>query len=137
MWLNSHQEGFKPVRLYADTMNTRAWPGGMGFAKAGGNYAPTIQPAVRAQEEHGCAQARQNLIGVVCASARLSPSLCLTFSCFRLCIRPANQFTIHNLEQQSVWTAEAFVTPVHGCLWRDDVSTAYECMGSKRLSLCV
>lgn len=46
------------MRLYADTKNCRAWPGGMGFAKAGGNYAPTILPAVAAKEEHDCAQAR-------------------------------------------------------------------------------
>lgn len=45
------------MKLYADTVNTRAWPGGMGFAKAGGNYAPTILPAVEAQDKHGCAQA--------------------------------------------------------------------------------
>ena len=51
------QEGFKPIKLFADTVNRRAWPGGMGFAKAGGNYAPTILPQFKAQEEHGCAQA--------------------------------------------------------------------------------
>lgn len=50
------EEGFNPIRLYADTENRRAWPGGMGFAKAGGNYAPTILPQVEAQEHHGCAQ---------------------------------------------------------------------------------
>eukprot|EP00904_Undaria_pinnatifida_P004435 jgi/Undpi1/13993/HiC_scaffold_9.g03644.m1 len=51
-----YKEGFNPIRLYADTKNRRAWPGGMGFAKAGGNYAPTILPQVEAQEQHGCAQ---------------------------------------------------------------------------------
>ena len=50
------QEGFNPIKLYADTEHRRAWPGGMGFAKAGGNYAPTIQPQALALEEHGCAQ---------------------------------------------------------------------------------
>ena len=55
----NRQEGFNPIRLYADTENRRAWPGGMGFAKAGGNYAPTILPQVEAQEQHGCAQARK------------------------------------------------------------------------------
>ena len=34
--------GFKPVKLYADTVNVRAWPGGVGNAKLGGNYGPTI-----------------------------------------------------------------------------------------------
>lgn len=52
------QEGFNPIKLYADTEHRRAWPGGMGFAKAGGNYAPTIQPQAQALEEHGCAQVR-------------------------------------------------------------------------------
>ncbi|CAM9707854.1 unnamed protein product, partial [Hapterophycus canaliculatus] len=51
-----YKEGFNPIRLYADTEHRRAWPGGMGFAKAGGNYAPTIQPQAEALEEHGCAQ---------------------------------------------------------------------------------
>eukprot|EP00903_Cladosiphon_okamuranus_P020178 g18522.t1 len=51
-----YKEGFNPIRLYADTEHRRAWPGGMGFAKAGGNYAPTIQPQAQALAEHGCAQ---------------------------------------------------------------------------------
>ncbi|CAN0022908.1 unnamed protein product [Scytosiphon promiscuus] len=51
-----YKEGFNPIRLYADTEHRRAWPGGMGFAKAGGNYAPTIQPQAEALKEHGCAQ---------------------------------------------------------------------------------
>eukprot|EP00752_Nemacystus_decipiens_P002932 g2727.t1 len=51
-----YKEGFNPIRLFADTEHRRAWPGGMGFAKAGGNYAPTIQPQALALEEHGCAQ---------------------------------------------------------------------------------
>lgn len=36
--------GFKPISLYADNHNVRAWPGGVGFTKCGGNYAPTINP---------------------------------------------------------------------------------------------
>jgi branched-chain amino acid aminotransferase len=36
--------GFQPVRLLADTKNVRAWPGGVGNAKLGGNYGPTIAP---------------------------------------------------------------------------------------------
>ncbi|CAN0385771.1 unnamed protein product [Ectocarpus sp. 12 AP-2014] len=51
-----YKEGFKPVKLYADTEQRRAWPGGMGFAKAGGNYAPTVKPGLKAKKEHGCAQ---------------------------------------------------------------------------------
>lgn len=34
--------GFKPVSLYCDTEAIRAWPGGTGNTKIGGNYAPTI-----------------------------------------------------------------------------------------------
>jgi len=41
--------GFKPVSLFADSANVRAWPGGMGNFKAAGNYAPTILPAEEAQ----------------------------------------------------------------------------------------
>jgi len=37
-----YPEGFKPVKLYADRDNVRAWPGGAGDTKVGGNYAPTI-----------------------------------------------------------------------------------------------
>jgi branched-chain amino acid aminotransferase len=40
-----YKGGFKPIKLYADTMNVRAWPGGVGNAKVGGNYAPTILPS--------------------------------------------------------------------------------------------
>ena len=36
--------GFAPVRLYADDNFVRAWPGGTGDTKVGGNYAPTIFP---------------------------------------------------------------------------------------------
>jgi branched-chain amino acid aminotransferase len=37
-----YKTGFKPVRLTADTPYVRAWPGGTGFAKVGGNYAATM-----------------------------------------------------------------------------------------------
>ena len=37
-----YPEGFKPVRLLAESDATRAWPGGTGDRKIGGNYAPTI-----------------------------------------------------------------------------------------------
>ncbi|CAM9615433.1 unnamed protein product [Phaeothamnion confervicola] len=51
-----YPEGFKPIRLLADTVNARAWPGSIGWAKAGANYASTILPAVEAQRNHGCQQ---------------------------------------------------------------------------------
>lgn len=37
-----YPEGFKPVKLLAEQERVRAWPGGLGNAKVGGNYAPTI-----------------------------------------------------------------------------------------------
>lgn len=43
--------GFKPVSLYADNKNVRAWPGGVGFTKCGGNYAPTINPQSEAAKK--------------------------------------------------------------------------------------
>lgn len=48
-------DGFKPVKLYADTENIRAWPGGVGNSKVGGNYAPGIQPQTAAAAL-GCSQ---------------------------------------------------------------------------------
>lgn len=51
-----YKSGFKPIRLYADTKNVRAWPGGVGNTKVGGNYGPTIYPSQVAAKEHGCAQ---------------------------------------------------------------------------------
>jgi len=35
-------------QLYADNVNVRAWPGGVGNCKVGGNYATTIKPAKEA-----------------------------------------------------------------------------------------
>jgi len=46
-----YPEGFAPVKLFADNRNVRAWPGGIGYAKAGGNYAPTIGPQTEAAEK--------------------------------------------------------------------------------------
>jgi branched-chain amino acid aminotransferase len=46
-----YPEGFAPVSLYADTENVRAWPGGMGDKKVGGNYAPTIMPQSQAAKK--------------------------------------------------------------------------------------
>jgi len=51
-----YKSGFKPVKLYADTVNTRAWPGGVGNAKVGGNYAPTILPSQIAAKQYGVSQ---------------------------------------------------------------------------------
>ena len=50
-----YAEGFKPIKLYADDKNVRAWPGGVGASKVGGNYGPTISPQMSAHE-HGCSQ---------------------------------------------------------------------------------
>ena len=41
-------DGFKPITVVADTVNVRAWPGGAGDTKIGGNYAPTIKPVLDA-----------------------------------------------------------------------------------------
>ena len=43
-----YPEGFKPVRLLAERDAVRAWPGGVGDMKVGGNYAPTIRTQVAA-----------------------------------------------------------------------------------------
>jgi len=43
--------GFKPVALYADPSVVRAWPGGTGGYKIGGNYAPGIAPALEASKK--------------------------------------------------------------------------------------
>lgn len=40
--------GFKPVDLLADPSKVRAWPGGTGNAKVGGNYALSILPGQEA-----------------------------------------------------------------------------------------
>ncbi|XP_053824347.1 branched-chain-amino-acid aminotransferase, mitochondrial isoform X1 [Vidua chalybeata] len=47
--------GFGPVRLLADPRHARAWPGGAGHCKLGGNYGPCLelQEAARAR---GCHQ---------------------------------------------------------------------------------
>ncbi|TFJ82818.1 hypothetical protein NSK_005893 [Nannochloropsis salina CCMP1776] len=50
-----YPEGFNPIKLYADTLNVRAWPGGVGNTKVGGNYGPTIRPQMEATRL-GCAQ---------------------------------------------------------------------------------
>lgn len=45
-----YSQGFKPIRLTADTSYVRAWPGGTGDAKVGGNYASTMKPAAEAAD---------------------------------------------------------------------------------------
>lgn len=51
-----YKSGFNPVKLFAGTEHVRAWPGGAGNVKAGGNYAPTIQVSRDALLKHGCDQ---------------------------------------------------------------------------------
>jgi branched-chain amino acid aminotransferase len=43
-----YKTGFKPVALEADPNKVRAWPGGVGQYKLGGNYAPGILPQMQA-----------------------------------------------------------------------------------------
>lgn len=48
-----YPDGFDPIAVYADSANVRAWPGGAGDTKIGGNYAPTIKPARDAHDATG------------------------------------------------------------------------------------
>lgn len=41
---------FTPIKLTTDTPYVRAWPGGSGASKIGGNYGPTMMPGQKAQE---------------------------------------------------------------------------------------
>ena len=43
-----YTQGFAPVKLTADTVDVRAWPGGTGGNKLGGNYGPTIRASAEA-----------------------------------------------------------------------------------------
>lgn len=43
-----YKTGFDPIKLTADTSCVRAWPGGTGNVKVGGNYAATMKPAAEA-----------------------------------------------------------------------------------------
>jgi branched-chain amino acid aminotransferase len=43
-----YSTGFKAVKLEATDYATRAWPGGVGDKKLGGNYAPCIRPQLEA-----------------------------------------------------------------------------------------
>jgi len=47
--------GLKPIKLYVETENVRAFPGGVGDNKIGGNYAPTILSQQRGSRL-GCSQ---------------------------------------------------------------------------------
>uniref|UniRef100_A0A0G4I9C0 Branched-chain-amino-acid aminotransferase n=1 Tax=Chromera velia CCMP2878 TaxID=1169474 RepID=A0A0G4I9C0_9ALVE len=47
--------GFKPVSILAESHYVRAWPGGSGDTKVGGNYGPTILPQALGAE-HGFQQ---------------------------------------------------------------------------------
>ena len=48
--------GLKPVSLFLDESNVRAWPGGVGNNKVGTNYAPTIGPQSDAADQYGTSQ---------------------------------------------------------------------------------
>lgn len=43
-----YKTNFEPVQLTAECDSVRAWPGGTGDAKVGGNYGPTIKPGFEA-----------------------------------------------------------------------------------------
>lgn len=49
--------GLKPIKLYVETQNVRAFPGGVGDTKIGGNYAPTLLPQLNGTQL-GCSQVR-------------------------------------------------------------------------------
>lgn len=46
-----YKTGFKPIRLATDTPYVRAWQGGTGNAKVGGNYGPTLKAAHEAAKQ--------------------------------------------------------------------------------------
>lgn len=43
-----YKTGFEPIRLTSDTPFVRAWPGGTGNSKVGGNYGPTMKAQAEA-----------------------------------------------------------------------------------------
>jgi len=49
------KSGFVPIKLSVDSKYIRAWPGGTGNVKFGGNYAPTVASIVQANAD-GCSQ---------------------------------------------------------------------------------
>ncbi|GBG88185.1 hypothetical protein CBR_g46674 [Chara braunii] len=55
---NTAAEGFRelaPIKVLVSMEHVRAWPGGVGYAKVGGNYAPAIVPQIEARK-FGCSQ---------------------------------------------------------------------------------
>lgn len=48
--------GLKPIKLYADPVHRRAWPGGSGNVKVGANYGPTIRHQKDVAAATGCQQ---------------------------------------------------------------------------------
>jgi len=46
-----YSKGFNPIRVYVSEKYTRAAPGGVGFAKCGGNYAAALLPSKEAHEK--------------------------------------------------------------------------------------
>mmetsp|Transcript_24837 Transcript_24837/g.30042 ORF Transcript_24837/g.30042 Transcript_24837/m.30042 type:complete len:298 (+) Transcript_24837:3-896(+) len=50
------KSGFVPIKLHVDGHYIRAWPGGTGNVKFGGNYAPTVSSQIAASQA-GCSQA--------------------------------------------------------------------------------
>ena len=79
-----YKAGFKPIKLLANTADVRAWPGGVGNAKLGGNYGPTIAPATEAIKQ-GYEQVRSYMC--VCLSICVSVCLCVCVSvCLCVCV---------------------------------------------------
>ncbi|KAI9223826.1 aminotransferase [Blastocladiella britannica] len=59
--------GFTAVSLLAQSSFVRAWPGGTGDAKVGGNYAPTIMP-----QSHAAARGHQQVLWLYGANDELT-----------------------------------------------------------------
>mmetsp|Transcript_6594 Transcript_6594/g.16097 ORF Transcript_6594/g.16097 Transcript_6594/m.16097 type:complete len:274 (-) Transcript_6594:106-927(-) len=55
--------GLVPIRVLLDEENVRAFKGGVGSDKVGGNYAPTLVHMVEAAENHGCKQVLYTIPG--------------------------------------------------------------------------
>ena len=50
------KDGFKPVKIHVTKKYVRAAPGGIGFAKTGGNYASSLRAIGEAKEKYGASQ---------------------------------------------------------------------------------
>ncbi|CAG8636967.1 12388_t:CDS:2, partial [Racocetra fulgida] len=46
-----YKTGFSAVKLLSTVENVRAWPGGTGDSKIGGNYSPCVKPQIEAVEK--------------------------------------------------------------------------------------